>query len=85
MAFEVDDWVASNYDQLVADKRRTYKDIEKGAEEMDDKILAGWARERAAKAGKSSPARATRAPRKASVKRTSAQPEEVKPEKLPED
>lgn len=50
----VDDWVAENYDALVADENRglSYKNVADNAEAQGDKALAAWARKRAANKGK---------------------------------
>lgn len=47
---EIPDWLAENYDAIVADKNRgeTYESVAATAEARNDAVLAGWARKRAA-------------------------------------
>jgi hypothetical protein len=51
---EIDQWVADNYDAIVADELRgvTYKSLAEDADEKNSPDLAAWARAKAAKAGK---------------------------------
>jgi len=53
MAAEIEEHIAENYDAIVADENRnvSYEQIAEHAENMDDKTLAAWARERAAAKG----------------------------------
>jgi hypothetical protein len=50
---EIDQWVADNYDAIVADKRRgvTYESLAEDADAKNAPDLAAWARAQAAKAG----------------------------------
>ena len=63
---EVPDYVAENYEALVADKNRnlTFKKVADDADESGDKALAAWARKRAAGKKDVTPTEATSAPKK---------------------
>lgn len=60
---EIEQWIAENYDAIVADESRavSYDDVAEFAESHDSPELAGWARRRAAEAGKNTTPKSAKA------------------------
>jgi hypothetical protein len=61
---EIPDWLAENYEAIVADKNRaiSYDSLAGIADAKGDKALAGWARSRAASTKKDVTPRTAEAP-----------------------